>query len=157
MQVRAYDPYLERLGWPAGDVEPVSDLGEGLAWADLVSVNVPKADRPLLGAAEIAAMRPGAILVNTARGGVVDEAALAAALADGRLAAAGLDVFDDEPPRPENPLVQLDRTVLSPHIAGLTLDAAERMAISAVQNVLDHFEGRLDTSLVVNGASLHAV
>ena len=157
MEVRAHDPYLERLGWPEGDVRPATDLLEALAWADAVSVHVPKADRPLLGAAEVAAMKPGAILVNTARGGIVDEAALAAALRSGRLDGAGLDVFDDEPPEPGHPLLALDRTTLSPHIAGLTAEAAERMAVASVRNVLDHFDGRIDTGLVVNGAALHAV
>ena len=91
-----------------------------------------------------------AIIVNTARGGIVDEAALASALSDGRVTAAGLDVFDDEPPANDHPLLALDRVVLSPHIAGLTRQAAERMAVSSVQNVFDFFAGRLDPDLIVN-------
>lgn len=156
MEVRAFDPFLVRQGWPEGPVAPFADLAEGLAWADLVSVHAPKTDRPVIGAAELAAAKPSAILVNTSRGGVVDEAALVAALREGRLAAAGLDVFEDEPPSPDNPLLAMDQVVLSPHIAGLTVECAERMAVASVQNVLDFFSGRIDPALVVNGAHAHA-
>jgi len=154
MEVRAYDPYLEKQGWPQGAAASVSDLRTGLAWADAVSVNVPKAERPVIGAGELMAMKPTAILVNTARGGVVDEGALVAALQEGGIAAAGIDVFDEEPPRADNPLLGLDNVVLTPHIAGLTAECGERMAISSVKNVLDFFAGRIDPALVVNGAQL---
>lgn len=155
MDVRAHDPVLERAGWPAGPVASIGDLRQGLAWADAVSVNVPKADRPVIGAAELAAMKPSAILVNTARGGVVDEEALVDALRGGRLAAAGLDVFADEPPPPGSPLLSLEQVVLTPHVAGLTAECAERMAISCVQNVLDFFDNRIDPALIVNGDALN--
>ena len=150
MDIRAYDPILSERGWPDGPVSPVASLSEGLAWADVISVHVPKSGRPILGRDEFANLKPGAIVVNTARGGIVDEAALAAALADGRVAAAGLDVFDDEPPAKDQPLLGFDQVVLSPHIAGLTQQAAERMATSSVQNVIDFFAGRLDPNLIVN-------
>ena len=75
---------------------------------------------------------------------------MASALADGRVAAAGLDVFDDEPPAKDHPLLGFDQVVLSPHIAGLTQQAAERMAVSSVQNVIDFFAGQLDPDLIVN-------
>jgi len=155
--VRAHDPFLEKQGWPEGPVGPAADLKAGLAWADAVSVSVPKADRPIIGAAELSVMKPTAILINTARGGVVDEAELAAALRDGRIAAAGIDVFDEEPPAPNHPLFSLDQAVLTPHIAGLTSECGERMAISSVQNVLDFFAGRIDSTLVVNGAQLNGL
>ena len=151
MDIRAFDPFLADRGWPDGSVSPVAGLPEGLAWADFVSVHAPRGDRPAVGAAELAMMRPTAVLVNTARGGVVDESALIAALSGERLAAAGLDVFDDEPPSPGNPLFAMDRVVLSPHVAGLTAECAERMAVSSVRNVLDFFAGRIDPALVVNG------
>jgi D-3-phosphoglycerate dehydrogenase len=151
MDIRAYDPFLSKSGnWPAGPVEAVDSLLDGLASADFISVNVPKADKPLIGDAELQWVKPGVILVNTARGGVVDEAALAAALADGRVAAAGLDVFDDEPPAAGNPLLAFDQAILTPHVAGLTAQAAERMAVASVRNVLDFFAGRLDPALIVN-------
>jgi D-3-phosphoglycerate dehydrogenase / 2-oxoglutarate reductase len=151
MDIRAYDPFLSKSGkWPAGPVEAVDSLLDGLASADFISINVPRADKPLIGDAELQRVKPGVILVNTARGGVVDEAALAAALADGRVAAAGLDVFDDEPPAAGNPLLAFDQAILTPHVAGLTAQAAERMAVASVRNVLDFFAGRLDPTLIVN-------
>ncbi|MCP1197566.1 hydroxyacid dehydrogenase [Acetobacter senegalensis] len=151
MDIRAYDPYLAAQGkWPTGAVGNVDTLHEGLEWADIISVNVPKGDRPLLGVAELRHVRPGAILVNTARGGVVDEVALTEALSSGRIAAAGLDVFDPEPPSTHNPLLDMDQVILTPHIAGLTTQAAERMAVYSVKNVLDFFAGALDPALIVN-------
>lgn len=156
MEIRAFDPFLARHGWPEGPVASVAELAEGLAWADFVSVHAPKTDKPVIAAAELAVMKPSAILVNTARGRVVDETALIASLREGRLAAAGLDVFEDEPPAPDNPLLSMDQAVLSPHIAGLTIECAERMAISSVQNVLDFFAGRIDPALVVNGKHANA-
>ena len=155
MEMRGYDPFLETSGWPDVNVPACRDLLEGLAWADAVSVHVPKAGEPLIGVEELRAMKQSAILVNTARGGVVDEAALVDALRSGRLAAAGLDVFDHEPPESDNPLFGLDQVVLSPHIAGLTAECGERMAVSSVRNVLDFFQGTIDPSLVVNGACLN--
>jgi D-3-phosphoglycerate dehydrogenase / 2-oxoglutarate reductase len=154
MKVRAHDPYLLQNGWPSGSVEPIADLLEGLAWADAVSINVPRSDRPLLGTREFAVMKPNAVLINTARGGIVEEEALVAAIAGGKIAAAGLDVFDHEPPQANSALLALDRVLLTPHIAGLTMECAERMAVHSVQNVLDFFTGSLDPDLVVNRAQL---
>ncbi|SEM41007.1 D-3-phosphoglycerate dehydrogenase [Gemmobacter aquatilis] len=154
MTIIAHDPWLERQGWPEGAVRPVSDLGQALALADVISVHMPKADRPALGAAELAQVKPGVVIVNTARGGIVDEAALAVAVQEGRVGAAGLDVFDDEPPAPAHPLLRFDQVLLSPHIGGLTAEGAERLAIHSVQNVLDFFAGRLDPALVVNAGAL---
>ena len=136
---------------------PATNLIEGLAWADCVSVHIPRGDKPLLGAAEIAAMKPGVILANTARGGIVDEKALVAALESGQIGAAGLDVLEQEPPDPANPLFAFDQVILSPHNAGLTTEAAERMAVASVRNALDYLDdGRLDPSLVVNRQAIGA-
>lgn len=154
MEIRAYDPFLAMQGWPEDPVASVPSLAEGLAWADVVSVHLPKAERPILGAAELAQMKPGAMVINTARGGIVDEAALAQALHAGQIGAAGLDVFEDEPPAPDHPLLGFDQVILTPHIAGLTAESAERMAVASVQNVLDFFAGRLDPGLIVNRDAL---
>jgi D-3-phosphoglycerate dehydrogenase / 2-oxoglutarate reductase len=150
MTIAGYDPYLASKGWPEGNVSCAADLKAGLAEADFVSVHIPKADGPLIGAAELAATKRGAIIVNTARGGIVDEAALAAALRQGHIAGAGIDVFDAEPPTADHPLFAFDQVIFTPHTAGLTFEAAERMAVASVQNVLDHFAGTLDPALIVN-------
>ena len=99
-------------------------------------------------------MKPGAMLINTARGGIIDEAALAQALHTGQIGAAGLDVFEAEPPLPDHPLLGFDQVILTPHIAGLTAESAERMAVASVQNVLDFLNGRLDPGLIVNRDAL---
>lgn len=153
----AYDPYLLQRGWPEGEVRPVVTLSEGLAMADLVSLSVPGTDEPLIGQAELAAAREGVILVNTARGGLIDETALVHALESGKVGAAGLDVFENEPLPQNHPLTAHNRVILSPHIAGLTRGAAERMAIGSAQNILDFFAGTLDPDLIVNSASLSHV
>jgi D-3-phosphoglycerate dehydrogenase len=153
MEVRAFDPYLQGQGWPEGAVCAVDKLIDGLSWADVVSINVPKAEQPLIGDTEFATMRRGAILVNTARGGIVEEQALVDALRSGQIGAAGLDVFDREPPAEDNPLVNLDQVILSPHIGGLTRECGERMAVASVRNVVDFFSGEIDPALIVNRAA----
>jgi len=95
-------------------------------------------------------MKPGAVIVNCARGGVVDEAALHEALVSGKLRGAGLDVFEREPSPGENPLFGLPNVIVSPHIAGVTVESTMRMSIQTAQNVLDCFDGRLDPAVVVN-------
>lgn len=154
MTVRAYDPYLLKHGWPEGDVLPVSDLNEGLAWADCLSLHVPRGDSPLLGAEQFAAMKPGMIIANTARGGVVCETALQEALQSGQVHAAGLDVFDVEPPVDPMPFAETDNTILSPHIAGLTEEASERMALSCIDNAINYLNQTIDMSLIVNRNAL---
>ena len=95
-------------------------------------------------------MKRTAYLVNTARGGIVDEAALHGALTSGALAGAGLDVFDREPPSPENPLLRLPQVVLAPHMAGVTKESFDRMAVAVATNLLDLLDGRPNLDHVVN-------
>lgn len=154
MQVRAYDPFLQQHGWPEGPVRPTS-LEGGLAWADCISVHIPRSERPVIGAAEIARMKHGVILANTARGGVVDETALSQALTSGQIGAAGVDVFDDEPPA-GSPLFDQPTAILSPHIAGLTAECSERMAIASVDNAINYLNGTIDRALIVNQDFAHA-
>ncbi|CAN7499527.1 hydroxyacid dehydrogenase [Rhizobium sp. LjRoot30] len=149
MNIRAYDPYLLKTGWPEGPVTPTS-LEEGLPWADYVSVHIPKASTPAIGAAEIAMMKRGVVISNTARGGVICEQALHDALLSGHVGAVGLDVFDEEPPAIDAPLLSHPNAVLSPHIAGLTAECGERMAIASIQNAVNYLNGSVDPTLVVN-------
>jgi phosphoglycerate dehydrogenase-like enzyme len=107
-----------------------------LADSDIVSLHLPLTEdtNGLLDEAALAGMKPGAVLVNTSRGAIVDEDALADALRDGRLAAAGLDVFGAEPVPPENPLLALDNVVLTPHVTWYTVDTMRRYLVEAVAN-----------------------
>ncbi len=112
-------------------------LPEVLRSSDIVSLHVPltPATRKLIGARELGMMKPSAILVNTCRGPVVDEAALYEALSGGGIMAAGLDVFEDEPPSPANPLFRLDNVILTPHLAGPTWDNQYSRFRNAFDNV----------------------
>ena len=156
MAALAYDPFLSTAARGRAPDRLVGDLHAGLAQADYVSLHVPHTPETagLFGDAAFAAMRPGACLINCARGGVVNEAALIRALDGGRLAGAALDVFAEEPPRPDDPLLARDDVLLCPHAAALTEEGARRMAILTAENVLAARDGRLDPSRVVNAEVL---
>jgi len=140
---------LRVIGWTRSgrEVEGVESrsLDEVLAESDFLSIHVALADttRNLIDAAAIAKMKPGAILVNTARGGIVDEAALAAAIDRGALAGAALDVFGEEPLEADSPLRNLPGVVFAPHIGSATYRTRERMARLAVANLIAGLQGRL--------------
>lgn len=130
MKVVVYDPYLspEHL---AGLDLPVVDLQQLLAVADVVTLHVPLTDETngLIGPDELASMRPGAILINVSRGGIVDETALAAALTAGEIGGAGLDVYEEEPIPADNPLLLAPNLVLTPHLGASTGEAQVQVAI----------------------------
>lgn len=115
-----------------------------LAQSDYVSIHVPLTakTRRMMGAREFALMKPGAILINTARGSVIDQAAMVAALKSGHLGGAGLDVTDPEPIASDDPILRLDNVVITPHIGSASITARARMAAMAVDNILAVFSGR---------------
>jgi phosphoglycerate dehydrogenase-like enzyme len=125
------------------------ELGELLAWADVVTLHVPltPATSGLIGPTEFEAMKEGAILVNTSRGALVDERALFRALTSGHLRAAALDVFEEEPPK-RSDVRELPNVVLSPHVGGLSAEAIGAMARKCVQQVLDVLQGKAPDGLV---------
>lgn len=141
---------------PVGPWEVVG-LDQLLELSDAVSLHVPltPSTRGLIDGKRLAAMRPTAVLVNTSRGGLVDEAALHTALAAGRLRAAALDVFADEPDVPRD-LAALPNVVLTPHIGGLSERSIARMTERATQHVLDVLRGTPDPTTVANPAVLHS-
>ena len=152
MNVLVHDPYVAPETIRAAGCEPVADLDAALPSADFVTVHCPKNAETIgmFGAARIARMKPTAYLVSTARGGIVDETALHHALSTGAIPAAGLDVFDREPPDADNPLFKLPNLIASPHIAGVTKEAMDRMAVEAAKNVLSVFDGKPIRENVVN-------
>jgi D-3-phosphoglycerate dehydrogenase / 2-oxoglutarate reductase len=143
MHVLVYDPYVPAEKIKAVGCEPVADLDAALPQADYVTIHCPKTPETvgMFGTKQLKAMKRTAYLVSTARGGIIDEAALHAALTDGTLPAAALDVFDREPPDPANPLFKLPNLLASPHIAGVTAEAMERMSAEAAKNVLSVIDG----------------
>jgi len=134
MQMIAHDPYLNQPAAQRLGVQPVS-LDELLSRSDALTIHarLTPQTRHLLGAAEFAKMKPGAYLVNTARGPIVDEAALAEALAAGRLSGAALDVMEVEPLPASSPLVRLNNTILTPHLASFSREAAAQLYMMSAE------------------------
>jgi D-3-phosphoglycerate dehydrogenase / 2-oxoglutarate reductase len=143
MQVLAYDPYLSAAACTERGAEKV-ELAELMARSDYVSVSCPLTaeTRGMIGAAQFAAMRPGAYFISTARGHIHDEAALADALARKQLAGAGLDVWATEPPPCDHPLLKFDNVLVSPHTAGVTRETRRNMGKIAAEQVLDALDGK---------------
>jgi D-3-phosphoglycerate dehydrogenase / 2-oxoglutarate reductase len=151
MKVVAFDTITDSEFDAKHDIKRV-DFHELLALADVVSLHLPivEATRGLFNASTFAKMKPGAVLINTSRGGLIVEADLVEALHSGHLAGAGLDVFQHEPPEPDNPLWSLPNVVLTPHMAGVDERAMATMAEMAAQCLVDLFQGRWPAACVVN-------
>lgn len=148
VRIIATDPYVDADAMAREGVEKVS-LDALLARADIVSLHAPLTEetRGLIGAAAFARMKPGAILINTSRGGVVDQQALVDALRSGRLGGAGLDVQSPEPPLPDNPLLQMDNVVLTPHYASTTVEALQELAAKVNRQIVQLLRGEWPTYL----------
>ncbi len=147
MEVWGYDPYVPAREMQAAGVQPCPTLESLLEAADIVSLHVPLTaeTRCLIGPEELQLMKPGAFIINTSRGEMIREAALVEALRSGRLAGAGLDVFEHEPPPPENPLLALPNVIVTPHTAALTRESVAQLAEGAARNALAVLEGRQPT------------
>lgn len=154
MHVVAYDPYLEA---DAFDVQRADSLDELLKLSDSVSIHVPltEATRRLFDADTLATMKPGAVLINTSRGGVVDQDALLSAIIAGHLFGAGLDVTDPEPLPRDHPLLHHDRIVVTPHVASGTLSGKRRIFATAVGEVARVLEGGRPHHLVNTKVAEH--
>ena len=152
MNVLVHDPYVIQDGIVTAGATPVDDWRGMLGEIDFLSINCMKNEETngMVGSAELAAMKKTAYVVNTARGGIVDEAALYDALKSNSIAGAGIDPFVVEPATVDNPLFELDNIIVSPHSAGVTKESVFRMGQIAAQNVVDCFDGRLDPANVIN-------
>jgi D-3-phosphoglycerate dehydrogenase len=142
MQILAFDKYpnlkrAEEIGMTYVDLYTL------LKESDFVTLHVTLTSETerMLGKKEVSVMKKGAVIINTSQGKVIDEKALADSLKSGKLSYAGLDVFEEEPPRKDNPLFKLDNTVLSPHIGFYTVEAAKRCTDICVDNVIKFVEG----------------
>jgi D-3-phosphoglycerate dehydrogenase len=143
MRVLAYDPYLGADAVRARGAESVA-LDELLRRSDFVSINCPLTDqsRRMIGARELALMQPHAYFITTARGFIHDDAALEAALRDKKIAGAGVDVWEQEPPPADHPLMRFDNVIVTAHTAGVTKEARIRMGRFAAEQMLDALDGK---------------
>ena len=152
MDVHVYDPYVDQTTIKKSGAHYVDDFKSILPQMDAVTLHCPKTKETtdMFSAEEFDAMKSTSILINCARGGIVNEKALYDALTNNKIRSAGLDVYDDEPSTSSNPLFGLSNILLSPHIAGVTQEATIRMSKQAVQNVLDVFDNKVDPDVIIN-------
>jgi D-3-phosphoglycerate dehydrogenase / 2-oxoglutarate reductase len=151
LDVIAYDPFPDTK-FAADHGVRLRSLDELLAEADIVSLHLPCTPETtdIINAGTLAKMKPGAVFINTARGGLVDEPALLAALQSGHLSAAGLDVFKVEPPLASNPFLKLDNVTIAPHLGGLDQDSLDAMSRLAAQCLVDLYRGHWPEGCIVN-------
>jgi D-3-phosphoglycerate dehydrogenase len=149
MQVLAYDPYIAASAFESVGAQRVP-LDELLAKSDVITVHTPLTDEThgMLGAAQIAKMKDGVVALNIARGGIWVEEALADALNRGKIAGAAVDVYENEPPGKEHPLLNAKNIVLSPHIGANTIEAQDRVAVQTAENVVEALRGSIFVSAV---------
>ena len=152
MDVYVYDPYVDKTTIKKSGAHYVDDFKPILPQMDALTLHCPKTKETtdMFSAEEFDAMKSTSILINCARGGIVNEKALYDSLTNNKIRSAGLDVYDDEPSTSSNPLFSLDNILLSPHIAGVTQEATIRMSKQAVQNVLDVFDNKVDPDVIIN-------
>lgn len=152
MQVRVYDPYLKTLPQRSHVLREES-FEALLGSCDVISLHCPltETNRHLFGAAQFALMRPGSLLINTARGELIDTQALVKALTEGQIGGAGLDTFHPEPPSADSPLWGLNNLVATPHVGANTTESRNRVGLVAVQQILDCWSGKsMESRAVVN-------
>jgi D-3-phosphoglycerate dehydrogenase len=153
MRILGYDPYLDAGILAGHGVEKVERLEDMLPYCDFVSLHCPGGAEThhMINAARLACLKQGAYLINTARGSVIDEAALVAALDSGHLGGTAIDVYDPEPPLPGNPLLRMDNVIVTPHFCAMTEESLYNMGVTVAQGVVDVLAGRLPQFLVDPG------
>ncbi|MTI18158.1 hydroxyacid dehydrogenase [Rhodobacteraceae bacterium RKSG542] len=158
MKVTVYDPFVDAAHVEKAGYILERDLDNALSNADALSIHAPKGpeDGYLLSGERIQKLKPGAIIINTARGALIDEKALDEAIREGHVFAAGVDVYSSEPPKSDNPLLENERMILTPHCAAQTKQAMARMCYGATINALNYLDGCHDASLIVNPKALEA-
>ena len=151
--IYVYDPYVNKQIIEANNCEKIN-FSDGLSLADFISIHMPfnKETKNLIAKEELKQMKENCILVNTARGGIINEKDLTWALINQKIYAAGLDVFETEPPQKDNPLFQLENVILTPHNAALTLECQKRMAVETCENIAYYLTNndRLNVNNIIN-------
>jgi len=142
MNILVHDPFIGSFDDEA--INAAESLEQLLETSDIISVHIPfsEENRNLIGTKEFSMMKPEAVFINTARGGVVDEAALIDAIEAGAIASAGLDVYQKEPPEKDNPLLKFENVIATPHLSSFTDDGKRKMGMMVVEGVLDVLSGK---------------
>ena len=151
MKVFAYDPFVDKKVIEELGGKKIDNLEEGLKEADILSLSVPltKDTNNMINLEKMKKMKKTSIIINTSRGGVVNEKDLNTALDKEIIYGAGLDVFEKEPPNKDNPLLKNKKVILSPHAATFTKECLSNMAVQTAQNIIDFFENNLNKSMIV--------
>ena len=158
MRIHVFDPYVDSEQVIQAGAIYINDLGASLSETDFLSLHLPFTlqNRHIIGASEIKTLPTTAYVINTARGGLIDEDELLKALDAGTLAGAGLDCFEQEPPQRKMELLRSEKVVLSPHNASLTVECTRRLGLVCVENVVDALTGRLQKDRVVNWEAVYS-
>ena len=151
MNVFVYDPYVDEEKINSLGGKKVNDLKEAVRDMDAISLHIPlnNETKNLINFDLLKTMRKNCIIINAARGGIINEIELDQALKENLIFGAGLDVFETEPPKSDNPLLKNDKVFLSPHTAAFTEECMIRMGKETIQNIIDFFEKKLDNSKIV--------
>ena len=150
MEIHVYDPYVSSKIIESFGGKKINDLSSNLKKTDFLTIHMPlnKDTKNLINLKTLKTMKKEAIIVNTARGGIINEHDLNEALNKKYIFAAGLDVFEKEPPESNNPLLKNERVLLSPHSATFTKECKSRMSIETVQNLIDFFENKINNNMI---------
>ena len=151
MKVNVYDPFVNKETIKSFGGNKVEDLNAAVKTADFISIHMPlnKETRNFIDLKMLKNMKKNTIIINTARGGIINERDLDQALKEKIIFAAGLDVFEKEPPDPNNPLLKNNRVLLSPHSSSFTKECKSRMGVETVQNIINFFENKIEKSMIV--------
>ena len=151
MIIKVYDPFVSKDTINLHNCTKVDSLDDSLRECDFLSVHMPlnSKTKNLINFQNLKKMKKNAIIINTARGGIINELDLHKALNENIIFGAGLDVFENEPIQKDNPLLKNDRVILSPHIATNTDECLSRMSIETTKNIIDFFENKIDKSMIV--------
>ena len=151
MKVNVYDPFVSKEIIKSYGGNKVEKLDDAVTTADFISIHIPlnKETRNLIDIKMLKTMKKNTVIINTARGGVINEIDLDKALKEKIIFAAGLDVFEKEPPNQNNPLLKNHSVLLSPHSSSFTKECKSRMSVETVQNIIDFFENKLKKSMIV--------
>jgi len=151
MKVNIYDPYVNKDIIKSFGGNKIENLKDSVKTADFISIHMPlnKDTKNMIDLGILKSMKKNVIIINTARGGIINEKDLDTALNDNIIFGAGLDVFENEPPNPDNPLLKNNKVLLSPHSATFTKECKSRMSKETVQNIIDFFENKIKKSMMV--------